>query len=190
MACIEPKTARLKNGKQVCIRTPVAEDTEKVLDYLKEVFADDRFFLTTTEEASQWQTVEKEREKIQTCYDDADKLFVVTEADGRIVSMSNIECGEKKRTRHVGDIGISILADWRSIGLGTAILQAMIDWATTHPVLEKLTLSVHSTNAPAIGLYQKLGFIEEGRRIKQFKFDDGHYEDGVLMARFVKEKER
>ena len=190
MACIEPKKVTLKNGKQVCIRTPVVEDTEKVLDYLKEVFADDRFFLTTTEEAKEWQTVEKEREKIQACYDDANKLFVVTEADGRIISMSNIECGEKKRTRHVGDIGISILADWRSIGLGTAILQTMIDWATAHPVIEKLTLSVHATNTPAIGLYQKLGFAKEGLRIKQFKFDNGHYEDGVLMAQFVKENER
>jgi RimJ/RimL family protein N-acetyltransferase len=185
VAAIEPKTAILKNGKEVCIRTPVADDVPKVLDYLKVVFQDDRFFATTTEEAQKWQVPETEREHIEKCYKNVNKLLVVTVADDRIVSFSNIDAIERKRSNHVGQLGISILPDYRNNGLGTAIMQTMIDWATAHPVIEKLALGVWATNMPAIGLYEKMGFVEEGRKIREVKYADGSYDDCVCMCRFV-----
>jgi RimJ/RimL family protein N-acetyltransferase len=45
---------------------------------------------------------------------------------------------------------------------------------------------VFVTNATAIGLYQKLGFIEEGRRIKDIKRGLDSYVDTVMMYKFVK----
>ena len=185
MAAIEPKTVTLKNGKTVCIRTPVATDTLCAIDYLKAVFASDRYFMTTAEEAKEWQTIEKEQAIIQKNYDDANTLMVVTAVDGRIISMSNIECGQRSRNRHVGQMGISILPEYRNNGLGTAIMQTMIDWATEHPVIEKLALGVWAKNTPAIALYEKMGFIEEGRKVKEVKYADGTYDDCILMYRFV-----
>ena len=46
-------------------------------------------------------------------------------------------------------------------------------------------LAVFSTNAKAIALYGRLGFVEEGRRAKEIKFGPGEYVDEVLMGRFV-----
>ena len=185
MAVIEATTVLLKNGREVCIRTPAAEDAEKVLEYTKTIFSDDRFFLTTEEEAKEWQTIEKEREHIRTFYDHPDKLFLITEADNGIVSMSHLECGWRKRIRHVSRLGISILPVWRSVGLGTAILKAIIDWAAMHPVIEKLSLEVWASNERAIGLYKKMGFSEEGRKVREIKYADGSYDDCICMVRFV-----
>jgi len=185
MAVIEPKTVTLKNGKEVCIRTPVVEDTTKAIVYLKAVFADDRFFLTTTEEAKEFQIPEKEQEHIEKFYNDDNKLLLITLDDEKIVSMSHLEAGSKKRIQHVASMGISILPDYRGNGLGTEIMQAMIDWATQHPIIEKLSLEVWGNNAPAIGLYEKMGFLEEGRKKRQLKYPDGTYDDMVCMYRFV-----
>lgn len=160
-------------------------DVPKVLDYLKVIFQDDWFFATTTEEAKEWQVPEKEQEIIMKNYQDPAKLMLVTEADGKMVSFSNIGAGERKRNNHVGQIGISILPDYRTNGLGTAIMQTMIDWATAHPVIEKLSLGVWAKNAPAIALYKKMGFIEEGRKVKEVKYADGTYDDCICMYRFV-----
>lgn len=186
MAVIEPKTVTLKNGKQVCIRTPVAEDAKKVIEYLKAVFTDDRFFMTTAEEAKQWQTPEKEREVIQKNYQDANKLMLVTESENQVVSFANIWVGERNRNQHVAQIGISILPGYRNVGLGTTIIQTMIDWAAAHSGIEKLALGVWSKNTRAIKLYQKMGFIEEGRKVKEVKYADGSYDDCICMYRWVK----
>jgi RimJ/RimL family protein N-acetyltransferase len=65
-------------------------------------------------------------------------------------------------------------------------MQTMIDWATTNPVIEKLALGVWSKNAPAIALYQKMGFVEEGRKVKEVKYAEGTYDDCICMYQWVK----
>lgn len=185
MAVIEPKTVTLKNGKKACIRTRKLEDSEQVLKYLDEVFLDDRFSMTTLEEFREQAAIEKANERAKLFYEHDDKLLLVTENDGQIVSMSDIECGEKERNRHVGHLGISILQEYRNKGLGTAIMQTMIKWTTEHPMIEKLALGVWAANTPAIALYKKMGFIEEGRKVKEVKYADGTYDDCICMYRFV-----
>jgi RimJ/RimL family protein N-acetyltransferase len=143
--------------------------------------------MTTAEEAKEWQTIEKEQEHIQNYYDDENKLMVITEIDGQVVSMSNIECGRRQRCRHVGQVGISILAQYRRLGLGTSIMQAMINWAVAHPVIEKLALGVWATNEPAFRLYQKMGFVEEGRKVREVKYACGYYDDCILMYKWCKD---
>lgn len=70
--------------------------------------------------------------------------------------------------------------------IGTALLQSVIDWAKENPVIEKVALGVLATNQPAIGLYKKMGFLQEGREIRAVKIADGKYVDMILMYSFVK----
>ncbi|MHC4552019.1 MAG: GNAT family N-acetyltransferase, partial [Planctomycetota bacterium] len=149
MATIEPKTVTLKNGKKVCIRNRTLDDAEAMQTYMEAIFADDRYFMSTTEESKEWLTFEVFKERTESFNGHEHKLIIITEADGQIISMSDVYCGPKNRNRHIGHIGISVHADYRDIGLGTVLMQTMIDWATTNPVIEKLALGVWSKNAPA-----------------------------------------
>ena len=185
MAVIEPKHVTLKNGKEACIRTRTLADAEKVMRCVEAIFSNDRFFMTTIEEIREQLTVEKQTERTELFNAHDQKLLLVVEIDGQIVSASNVECGERKSARHVGQIGISILPEYRGVGLGSAIVKAMIDWASVHPIIEKLALGVWADNAPAIALYEKMGFIEEGRKVREVKYADGSYDDCILMHRFV-----
>ena len=185
MAVIEPKTVTLKNGNKGCLRPRSCQDTESVFKFLDSVFAEDRFFLTTLDEIRDLRSFEKAKERTELFNTHENKLMLVTEIDGQIVSLSEIECGEKKRNRHIGQIGISILPAYRGLGLGSAIMETMIDWATANPVIEKLALGVWSRNEPAIGLYTKMGFVEEGRKVREVKYADGSYDDCICMYRFV-----
>ena len=54
-----------------------------------------------------------------------------------------------------------------------------------NPVLEKIYLKVHATNGRAISLYQKLGFREEGRLVRDLKLGPNEYVDTVVMSLFV-----
>ena len=74
---------------------------------------------------------------------------------------------------------------WRGQGIGTALVDAMVSWAISNPRIDKITLDVLASNEGAIHVYSKFGFVEEGRKLKAIKFEDGTYTDDVQMARFV-----
>jgi RimJ/RimL family protein N-acetyltransferase len=65
--------------------------------------------------------------------------------------------------------------------VGSALVAAAIDWAREHN-LHKLSLSVFAHNTAAIALYDKFGFIEEGRRVRHFRRANGELWDALEMG--------
>ncbi|MEA3375732.1 MAG: GNAT family N-acetyltransferase [Chloroflexota bacterium] len=88
----------------------------------------------------------------------------------------------RARRRHVGQIGMAVRDDWHGRGIGTALMEAAIDMADNWLNLARLELTVFLDNAPAIGLYEKLGFTTEGT-LANYAFRDGEYVDCLTMAR-------
>ncbi len=109
--------------------------------------------------------------------------IVVAEIKGEVVGQVQLERLEDAAAQHVCEIGIIIDPGYRGKGVGSALLEKAIQTAK-HLGFEKITLSVFSTNNKAIKLYTKLGFIEVGRREKQFKIMN-EYIDEILMERFL-----
>lgn len=176
----------LKNGKSVVVRQATPEDAPAYLEYMNQVFRDDRFFLTTSEESQEWRTLEKVRERITKFQDPLQGMLLLAWDEDKAIAMADIIRGQKSRIHHIGEIGMSILHEYRGFGLGTAMMQSLIDWAQKNAVLEKLALSVYADNTAARRLYEKMGFTEEGQHIRHYKFSDGRYVDSILMAKFVK----
>ncbi|MBA4494909.1 GNAT family N-acetyltransferase [Paenactinomyces guangxiensis] len=84
---------------------------------------------------------------------------------------------------------MSVRKDWRNKGIGRVLLETLLQWAENHPRIEKVFLEVFVTNEWAIHLYRQMGFVTEGRRVKQVQLHDGEYVDDLIMARFTnKEK--
>ena len=61
-------------------------------------------------------------------------------------------------------------------------MQAAIELADNWLNLTRLELEVYTDNAPALRLYEKLGFSIEGT-MADFAFRDGEYVDTYVMAR-------
>ena len=80
-----------------------------------------------------------------------------------------------------GEIGMAVARDWRGRGVGTALIEAAVEWARERG-LHKLSLSVFAHNEAAIGLYRKVGFVEEGRRVKQYRRTSGELWDAIEMG--------
>jgi RimJ/RimL family protein N-acetyltransferase len=186
MSTIEPKEYTLKDGGKVLIRSAEENDVEQLLIQLTSVFEEAEYTATTYPEDSADFTVEKEREWIKKFIDGDNNLLVVAEFDGQIVGSADLRNGQRKRIQHVATFGISVLKNFRDLGVGKALMDTLIHWATDHPVIEKVALGVFSNNARAVNLYKKLGFIEEGRKIKEIKISPDKYVDSILMYKFVK----
>jgi ribosomal protein S18 acetylase RimI-like enzyme len=80
-----------------------------------------------------------------------------------------------------GEIGMLVARDWRGRGVGSKLLAAAIESARERG-LHKLSLGVFPHNAPAIALYRKHGFVEEGRRLKHFRRTNGELWDVIDMG--------
>lgn len=79
------------------------------------------------------------------------------------------------------EIGMHVAKEWRGRGVGSALMEAAIDWSRAEG-LHKLSLSVFPHNAAGIALYRKYGFVEEGRRVKHMRRQSGELWDLVDMG--------
>lgn len=81
----------------------------------------------------------------------------------------------------VADIGMAVRDGWRGRGVGSALMDAAIDFAKAHGA-HKVTLQVWPHNAAAIALYRKFGFEVEGRLRRHWRRRSGALWDAVVMG--------
>lgn len=99
-----------------------------------------------------------------------------------IIGSAGLTVNANHRTRHSGSMGIMVHKDYQNMGVGTALMEAIIDIADNWLVLIRVELTVFEDNERAIHLYEKFGFEKEGlKRLAGIR--KGKYENEYLMAR-------
>jgi RimJ/RimL family protein N-acetyltransferase len=184
MASIPTRTFTDRHGQQLVLRTAHPDDAEAMLAYVRGVVEETDFFVIDTDELPP--TVEEERIWIQDHLDHPGKILLLAEMQSCIIGNVRLESGPYRRIAHRGNLSMAVVKEWRCRGVGSALLRAILEWAELSSFIEKVCLEVCATNSAAIGLYEKLGFIEEGRRGKDIKRGPDDYVDTVMMHRFVK----
>ena len=91
-----------------------------------------------------------------------------------------------KRIAHVGLVGIGLRPDATGLGLGRALMLALIEWSRRVGI-SRLELDVLADNHRAIMLYTSLGFRSEGRRRRHVRDPDGRERDDLLMGLLLDE---
>jgi putative acetyltransferase len=87
------------------------------------------------------------------------------------------------RHRHAGEINlVATHPDHRGRGVGGALMTEMVELADEWLQLTRLGLTVWTTNAPAIALYERHGFQIEGT-MRNYAFCEGGYVDAHVMGR-------
>lgn len=99
-----------------------------------------------------------------------------------VVGQLGLHTAAHRRRIHVGEIGMGVRDDWHGRGVGTALLKAAIDMADRWLQLRRLELQVYADNVAGIRLYERHGFVEEGRH-RDYAYRDGVYVDALTMAR-------
>ena len=103
----------------------------------------------------------------------------------KIAGIVNITADQRKRVRHIGDLFIVIGKRYWNNGLGSLLLEEAIEWAQASGVLRRLQLTVQTRNQAAIHLYQKHGFIIEGRQERGAYIEEGEFIDVYLMGKLI-----
>jgi len=100
--------------------------------------------------------------------------------DGVVVGWCDIIPKAWESLRHSGVLGMSVILEYRGRGIGGALIAAALE-AAKQKGLTRIELTVRTDNEPARKLYEKFGFIHEGRFLHHLKID-GEYRDSDQMA--------
>ncbi len=87
-----------------------------------------------------------------------------------------------RRWQHVGYIGLGVADAYQGLGVGTQLMEALLDIADRWANYPRVDLAVFTDNTNAIALYKRLGFVEDGRMIDH-AFRGGGYADSMGMGR-------
>lgn len=112
-------------------------------------------------------------------------LYLVAEHDDQIVGHALLEPLGLEALAHVLSLTIVVHPGHVGQGIGHVLMARLLAWASVRPGLVKIELRVRETNHCARHLYQKFGFVEEGRLQKRICLPDGTLVADITMAWFA-----
>lgn len=106
----------------------------------------------------------------------------VAEVDGRVVGSASLSARQNPRSKHCGGIGMGVHPDYWGQGIGSQLMEKLLDMADNWLNLSRVELEVNADNPAAIHLYEKFGFEIEGTKRFQ-SLGDGRWTHTHFMAR-------
>lgn len=178
-------TSTLKNGEKVIIREAIKDDAKPLLGFLDKVCAETNNLTFGPGEMPL--TLEQEETFLESMASKEGAIFLVAlnEKD-ELVGTTHFMAGTLPRTRHAGEFGISILKAHWGKGLGTAMMDVLLEWIRQQKSIRKVNLKVRADNLSAIHLYEKYGFFQEGRMSREY-YVDGEFHDVLCMGLHIDE---
>ncbi len=161
------------------MKSAIKDDAAEMIAYLNKV-SDETDNLTFNSKKFNF-TVEEEVELLKFSKEWAILLlYYYCSVDGKIVGSLGFQANPRKRLRHCGSFGVSVLQEYWGLGIGTRLLDEMIANARKMGIT-KINLKVRDDNQKAMALYEKKGFFKEGRESRGMRIND-EYIDFILMG--------
>jgi RimJ/RimL family protein N-acetyltransferase len=174
-----PRQFTLTDGRALVIKEAETGDAAAVVAALNRIGGQTDFL--TFGENGFAVSVEAQESVIAIFQERPNALMLLAEVEGNLAGVLTFEGGPRPRLAHTGEFGISLLQAYWGLGIGTRLLEGMIEWAKASGVVRKINLRVHEHNQQALSLYQKLGFQPEGIITREYLID-GQFYANILMG--------
>jgi ribosomal protein S18 acetylase RimI-like enzyme len=168
------KVFPLKDGSNVKVREATPKDLADLWKIFRSVIEEKKWIPVFFVEEGEF-----ERLSWFSHHKNEGNIILVAETGGKVIGHCLIERDDWDAAKHVGNLGIMVIAEQRGKGVGDALItEALI--RAREAGFEKICLSTFNTNLKAIRLYEKHKFQIIGVKKRQFKME-GEYKDEVLM---------
>jgi RimJ/RimL family protein N-acetyltransferase len=161
------------------IREAVESDAPALRDYVERLFAEDlpgifRHSIPTLEEEVAF---------VRSRLLPSNSTLLIAEVDGVPVGVVDLVGQSRTEEAHVATFGASVDKDRRGRGIGSALIEELVRWASAHGI-SRLQAYVFDTNPRALALYERHGFEQEGL-LRGAVMRDGQAIDVWLVSRLV-----
>ena len=179
------KTFKSKRGNAVVYRDTKTDDREMMLSYINILIAEGTLIGLCGKPLGRDETKKKTLKEILEGVEKNDKIFFVVEINGAYIGNAGIHREKTRRKQHVGNIGISLIAEYRDEGIGAELLTSLISEGKNLD-LKLLYLTCLENNNRALHLYEKLGFKRCGYIPNACFWKDGYVGEVTLYLSLVK----
>lgn len=171
-----------KNNIEIEIREAMPGDGEAVVEFHNRVggqtnnlsFGKNQFLYSA----------EEEEMVLEARYSSDVAILIIATHNGTIVGSASVDSGMEERFRHVFSFGMVVTKEYWGNGIGTVLLEKLIEWCKKNCTCDKISLQVRSDNERAIEIYTALGFVKEGLLLNEPKIN-GKYYNTMLMGLFL-----
>ena len=167
------------DGRALVIREAEGNDAGRVLEYIARISAETEFLTFGPGEFDL--TEAEEFDHLERCRRSENSIFLLAFVEEKLVGTLSFEGGARPRTRHSGELGMSVLKQYWGAGVASALMDSLLEWSKQGGIIRKINLRVRSDNLRAINLYKRKGFSVEGTLAKQM-FVGGRYYDNFWMG--------
>lgn len=171
--------------KEVYFSEAEPADAVAFIDFMNQV-ARESDYLVMDESGFRFSPEEMER-IFKAGIENPGELCLLAKVGSEVIGAISVKSSKQFRISHIGNIFIAIKKDYWGHGLGTILLDEVIEWAQEMDLLKRLELTVQVRNQAAVHLYQKMGFVIEGTQVRGARTDEGEWLDLYYMGRLVGE---
>lgn len=165
------------------IRAIQNKDAEPLFSMMCCLDSETPFMMYEPNERKKMTNVTELKNKIDDAISMGDFVLIAEESDKNIVGYIWAERGKMNRILHTAYIVVGIREAYHHQGIGTKFFRKLDEWAQKNSIV-RLELTVECANIAARKLYEKNGFIVEGRRMKSMKLGDD-FVDELYMAKLL-----
>lgn len=175
-----PKTAKLKDGTVVTLRTVTKQDGPALLAFFRALPKDDRLFLK--EDVTQPEVIDRWLKEDEY----GDVYPIVAEQNSKIVGDATLHLNKHGWQRNMAEIRCVVAREFQKKGLGTILMHELVAHAHKEGV-HKITAKMMDSQVSAQNAFKKLGFRKE-YELKDFVLDiSGKPHNLVIMVNDVSE---
>ena len=110
--------------------------------------------------------------------------FLVATQGEQVIGHACLSRMGLRAVRHIYRLTTVVHPGHTGRGIGRQLLQALHAWAEANPQCRKIELLVRAGNAPAVRLYEAMGYRHEGRLVQRVQDAGGVFHDDLAMAFF------
>ena len=173
---------KLKDGTHYIIEKMKLSDAVNMIDYLNSIAGESdnlNFGIGDMEF-----TIEQQETILKSVLPNELNYFALAKIDDVVIGNVNFRAGDRPRTRHSGEFGLSVLKKYWANGIAGELLSGLLIWAQENEFIAKVNLQVREDNENAIKLYKKHGFEIEGLLRRTFLID-GIYYNSYQMGKLI-----
>lgn len=177
-----PQTHILKDGRALLLREAEGGDAAQVLEFLNRVGGESDNLLFG--ENGFPMAEDRERAFLERQRQEEKSVMLLGLVGENLVSIASCEAlTARERVAHRAGLSVTVGKDCWGLGIGRRAMEALISFAKSAG-LEVLQLEVRADNAPAIALYEKVGFQKMGL-YKKFMKVNGRDFDAWYMNLYL-----
>ena len=171
---MEPRTFKLKDGEILCIREATSDDASSLLMLIDQVSTESDYLTFSPGEFEH--SKNEEAEFFEAQKNSANQIYIIALIDKEIIGLLNFSARNRKRIRHSGEFSMAVSKKYWGLGVGSILVDCLIDWAKSTKIIKKINLRVRTDNIPAIRIYEKRGFEKEGNLQNEILIDGKYYD--------------